>query len=104
MCRYFSDGPLGALGDTFEVRAAILEWISKTMGEWPNSGMTIFPHNWFGCDEDRCRWIFQIETHFDDPGDGQVYEASNIIILTHAGHGRFSCEGGRTTPPPSPPW
>ena len=68
----------------FHGRAEILEWISKTMGEWPNSEMTTFPHNWCVCDEERGWWICEI--------DGQVYEESNITILKYAGDGLFSSE------------
>ena len=83
---------------TFEGRAAILDWISKTMGEWPNSEMTIFPHNWCVCDEETGRWICEIENRFEDPGDGQIYEASNITILTYAGRGAVLVRGGRLQP------
>ncbi len=76
----------------FAGKAAITKWITTTMGEWPNSEMTEFPHNWCVCDEERGRWICEIENRFDDPGDGKVYEASNITILTYAGDGKFSCE------------
>ena len=76
----------------FHGRAEILEWISKTMGEWPNSEMTTFPHNWCVCDEERGWWICEIENRFDDPGDGKVYEESNITILKYAGEGQFSSE------------
>jgi hypothetical protein len=76
----------------FEGREAIHEWISRTMAEWPNSEMTQFPHDWCVCDEERGRWICQIENRFDDPGDGQVYQQYNITILQYAGDGRFSSE------------
>jgi hypothetical protein len=76
----------------FHGRPAITEWIAKTMGEWPMTEMTQFPHNWCVCDEERGWWICEIENRFDDPGDGQIYEASNITILKYAGDGRFSSE------------
>ena len=76
----------------FHGRAEILEWISKTMGEWPMTEMTQFPHNWCVCDEERGWWICEIENRFDDPGDGKIYEASNITILKYAGDGLFSSE------------
>jgi hypothetical protein len=77
---------------TMAGREQIQEWISTTMAEWPNSEMKFFPHNWCVCDEDTGRWICEIENRFRDPGDGEIYEASNITILTYAGDGRFSCE------------
>jgi SnoaL-like domain len=77
---------------TFTGREAIGEWITATMAQWPNSQMRSFPHDWCVCDEERGRWICQIENRFDDPGDGGVYQESNITILTYAGDGRFSSE------------
>jgi len=62
------------------------------MAQWPNSEMTTFPHDWCVCDEDGGRWICQIENRFRDPGDGEIYQASNITILTYAGDMQFSCE------------
>ena len=46
----------------FHGRDEILAWISKTMGEWPNTEMTQFPHNWCVCDEERGWWICQIRS------------------------------------------
>jgi len=77
---------------TFHGRAEIAEWIASTMSQWPMTEMKQFPHNWCVCDEDRGWWICEIENRFDDPGDGGIYEASNITILKYAGDGRFSYE------------
>jgi hypothetical protein len=77
---------------TFVGREQIYEWISKTMAEWPNTEMTMFPHDWCVCDEERGWWICQIENRFNDPGDGQVHESANITILKYAGDMRFSSE------------
>jgi hypothetical protein len=77
---------------TFQGREAIHQWISKTMAEWPNSEMTMFPHDWCVCDEERDRWICQIENRFNDPGDGKVYEAYNLTVLQYAGDMQFSSE------------
>ena len=76
----------------FQGREAITAWISETMGAWPNTEMKFFPHNWCVCDEEKGWWICEIENRFDDPGDGQIYEASNITILKYAGDGQFSSE------------
>jgi len=73
-------------------RAEILAWITETMSTWPNSEMRAFPHEWCVCDEERGRWICQIQNRFDDPGDGKVYEAPNITILQYAGNMQFSSE------------
>jgi hypothetical protein len=77
---------------TMEGRANIAEWISKTMAEWPNSEMRQFPHDWCVCDEERGWWICQIENRFDDPGDGQTYQAANVTILHYAGDHQWSYE------------
>jgi SnoaL-like domain len=76
----------------FRGRQAILEWITTTMATWPNNEMTMFPHDWCVCDVERGRWICQIQNRFNDPGDGQVYQASNITILQYAGDMQFSSE------------
>ncbi len=76
----------------FNGRDKILEWISDTMSQWPNSEMRSFPHDWCVCDEDRGWWVCQIENRFDDPGDGGVYQEANITILKYAGDMQFSSE------------
>ncbi len=73
-------------------RAAIFEWISTTMAEWPNSEMQSFPHDWCVCDEERGWWICQIENRFRDPGDGSVHQAANITVLHYAGNMQWSYE------------
>jgi hypothetical protein len=77
---------------TFRGRGEILAWISRTMAQPPNDSMTMFPHDWCVCDEERGWWICQIENRFNDPGDGAVYQASNITILRYAGDMRFASE------------
>jgi hypothetical protein len=77
---------------TFHGREEILPWISQTMAEWPNSEMTMFPHDWCVCDEERGWWICQIENRFNDPGDGKVYQAYNLTVLKYAGDLQFSSE------------
>ncbi len=76
----------------FHGRREILDWISTTMAQWPNSQMTSFPHDWCVCDEERGWWICQIENRFADPGDGSVHQACNLTVLHYAGDGRFSYE------------
>lgn len=76
----------------FQGRQEILEWISATMGEWPNSEMTSFPHDWCVCDQERGWWICQIANKMADPGDGSVHQASNLTVLHYAGDMRFSYE------------
>jgi hypothetical protein len=54
--------------------------------------MTMFPHDWCVCDEERGWWICQIENRFNDPGDGKVYQAYNLTVLKYAGDLQFSSE------------
>ena len=77
---------------TFHGREEIHRWISTTMAEWPNTEMTAFPHDWCICDPDRGWWVCQIENRMADPGDGLVYQASNLTVLHYAGDMRFSYE------------
>jgi hypothetical protein len=77
---------------TMQGREAIYEWISATMRQWPYSEMTEFPHDWCVCDEERGRWICQIQNRFNDPGDAGVYQAYNITLLDYAGNMQFSYE------------
>ncbi len=76
----------------FHGRAAIYEWISAIMAEFPNDRMDAFPHDWCVCDEDRGWWVCKIENRFEDCGDGNVYQADNITVLHYAGDMRFSYE------------
>ncbi len=76
----------------FHGRDEIKQWITATMAEYPNSAMTSFPHTWCICDEERGWWVCRIENRFDDPGDGEVYQAHNITILQYAGDNRWSYE------------
>lgn len=76
----------------FHGRAAILEWISTTMAEWPNSAFTSFPVEWWSIDDER-GWVFaKIWNRLEDPGDGSVHEQYNLTILHYAGDGRWSYE------------
>ena len=77
---------------TMHGRANILDCISTTMAEWPNSEMKAFPHDWCVCDEERGWWICQIENRFRDPGDGEIYQAYNLTVLKYAGDMKFSSE------------
>ena len=77
---------------TFFGREEIHTWIAATMAEWPNRAMTMFPHDWCVCDEERGWWICRIENRFGDPGDGSVHQAHNITVLHYAGDMKFSYE------------
>jgi len=73
-------------------REEIHHWITTTMGEWPNSEMDLFPHDWCVCDEERGWWICRVQNRFADPGDGQVYQEANLTVLKYAGDMKFSYE------------
>lgn len=76
----------------FEGRQQIYDWISHTMAQWPNSAMNDFPHEWCVCDVEKGWWVCKILNRFEDPGDGQVYEESNLTVLHYAGDMQFSYE------------
>jgi SnoaL-like domain len=76
----------------FHGRDEIKRWIVATMGEWPNSQMTSFPHTWCVCDEERGGWVCRIENRFEDPGDGEIYQEHNITVLRYAGDHQWSYE------------
>jgi len=76
----------------FAGRPEIHRWITTTMSEWPNSEMDYFPHEWCVCDEERGWWICRVQNRFADPGDGRVYQESNLTVLHYAGDMKFSYE------------
>ncbi len=77
---------------TFQGRAAILEWISATMAEYPGNAMPEFPIEWSIIDEERGWVVCQVWNRMADPGDGSVHQEYNITILKYAGDGRWSSE------------
>lgn len=68
-----------------EVRA----WIRQTMSTFPGSYMTAFPSTWSVIDEPTGRVICELDNPLRDPGDGSVFTATNISILTYAGDGKW---------------
>ena len=76
----------------FEGRAAIREWITGCMGEFPGNVMPDFPVDWHVIDEERGWVVCQVENRMVDPGDGTVHQAANVTILHYAGDGQWSYE------------
>jgi len=76
----------------FRGRAAILEWISTTMAEYPGNAMPEFPIEWYVIDEEKGWVVCQVWNRMEDPGDGSVHQEYNITILKYAGDGRWSSE------------
>jgi hypothetical protein len=77
---------------TFSGRAAIRDWAVATMTAFPGNTMTSFPIAWHVVDPPTQRVICEVRNLMPDPGDGSLHEASNLTILTYAGHGLWSCE------------
>jgi hypothetical protein len=73
-------------------RENILNWITKTMNEWPPSDMTAFPVTWYSIDEDKGWIICEVMNRMKDLGDGKIYEEPNITILHYGGNGMFKYE------------
>ena len=76
----------------FHGRAAIHQWISATMSEYPGRDMPEFPIEWFVIDEERGWVVCQVWNRMKDPGDGSVHQEYNITILKYAGQGMWSYE------------
>lgn len=77
---------------TFTGREAIRAWVTKTMTSFPGSHMTEYPALWHVCDPETARVICEVDNPMRDPGDGTVFNATNITILTYAGDGLWSAE------------
>ncbi len=77
---------------TFTGRAAIRDWVTRTMTAFPGNTMTSFPMAWHVLDLPTQRVICEVRNLMPDPGDGSVHEASNLTILTYGGSGLWSCE------------
>lgn len=75
---------------TFTGREEIRAWVTKTMTSFPGSHMTGYPALWSVCDPATRRVIAEIDNPMRDPGDGSVFSATNISILTYAGDGLWS--------------
>lgn len=73
-------------------RAAIREWIVKTMNEFPGSEMPTYPVEWCSIDADTGWVIFKNVNTMRDPGDGSVHGAPVITALKYAGDGQWSYE------------
>jgi hypothetical protein len=75
-----------------EGREAIRSWITRTMAVWPGNEMNAFPIGWSIIDEDRGWVACEIFNRMRDPGDGNVYEETNLTLLKYAGDGLWSYE------------
>jgi hypothetical protein len=76
----------------FTGRAAIHEWISRTMATPPNDEMNAFPVDWYVVDEDKGWVVCAIWNRMRDPGDGSTHQAVNWTLLKYAGDNRWSYE------------
>ncbi|WP_109505423.1 nuclear transport factor 2 family protein [Nocardioides speluncae] len=70
---------------TFTGPAEIYPWIAETMGTFPGNEMVAFPPSWHSVDEEKGWVICDIRNLMRDPGDGTVFEASNLTVLRYAG-------------------
>jgi len=77
---------------TFSGREAIRAWINKTMHSFPGSHMREYPSIWHVADPSTGRVICEVDNPMIDPGDGSVFTATNITILTYGGDGLWSKE------------
>ncbi|MDR2280922.1 MAG: nuclear transport factor 2 family protein [Gordonia sp. (in: high G+C Gram-positive bacteria)] len=77
---------------TMKGREAIRAWVKKTMFAFPGSHMAEYPSLWHVSDPETGRVICEIDNPMRDPGDGSVFTATNMTILTYAGDGLWSRE------------
>jgi hypothetical protein len=77
---------------TFTGRAAISEWITSCMSEYPGSAMPEFPIDWYVIDEERGWIVCQVWNRMEDPGDGSTHQAYNFTLLKYAGDGLWAYE------------
>ncbi|PXW31781.1 nuclear transport factor 2 family protein [Nocardia sp. 348MFTsu5.1] len=80
-----------ALG-TYKGREEIRAWVNKTMGRFPGNHMAGYISLWHVIDPDTGRVICEIDNPMRDPGDGSVFTATNITILTYGGDGLWAKE------------
>ncbi len=76
----------------FTGREAIRAWVTKTMTAFPGSHMTEYPALWHVTDPATSRVICEVDNPMRDPGDGSVWTATNLTILTYAGDGLWCRE------------
>lgn len=74
---------------TMRGRAEVRTWIWQTMESFPGNHMTSFPALWSVIDEPTGRIICELDNPLRDPGDGTIFSATNMSILTYAGDGRW---------------
>lgn len=74
---------------TMHGREQVRAWIQQTMSTFPGSHMVAFPSLWSVIDESTGRIIMELDNPMRDPGDGSVISATNISIITYAGHGQW---------------
>lgn len=77
---------------TFTGREAIRKWVTATMTSFPGSHMTEYPALWHVSDPATGRVICEVDNPMRDPGDGSVFTATNLTVLTYAGDGLWSGE------------
>ena len=75
---------------TMKGREQVRDWIYRTMTTFPGSHMTAFPSLWSVIDESTGRVIIELDNPMRDPGDGTIFSATNISIITYAGAGLWS--------------
>jgi hypothetical protein len=83
----YHDPMVGIMRGHDEIRT----WVNATLAPFPGSAMR-FPEAWHVVDEERGGVVCELRNVLRDPGDGSVYEQSNITVLRYAGDGLFLSE------------
>lgn len=64
----------------------------KTMSEFPGVEMPHYFSNWHVVDEEHGWIICELVNRMKDPGDGSIWEATNISIFRYAGDNHWASE------------
>lgn len=68
----------------------IWSWAEPSLVQFPGSHTVSFPEHFHLVDEGRGVVVAKLDNVMADPGDGSVWAAPHVSILTYAGNGKFS--------------
>ncbi len=65
-------------------------WAEPSLAQFPGSHTVAFPEHFHVIDETNGTIVAKLDDVMSDPGDGSVWSAPHVSILTYAGNGKFS--------------
>ncbi|MCD2112887.1 nuclear transport factor 2 family protein [Rhodococcus rhodochrous] len=78
------------MAGVLEGRDGIWKWAEPSLAQFPGSHTVSFPEYFHVIDETNGTIVAKLDNVMSDPGDGSVWGAPHVSILTYAGNGRFS--------------